>query len=134
MRTKKLLTLAVELREHERELRADLQQYYGIDLDHAMSGEHSATHIACLLIELPIDARVRVAEVSDAAWTREQVLIAALLNSLNGLIYGMSDPRKRGKRPEIVGPSWMKKGSTRSLPARAMPINELMEILSRPRG
>ena len=27
------------------ELRADLQQYYGIDLDHAIAGEHTAEHV-----------------------------------------------------------------------------------------
>lgn len=90
--------------------------------------------MAHLLVNLPSDARVRVAEVEDAAWTRDQILMAMTLNSLNGLIYAMSDRRKRGKRPQMVGPSWMTKGATRSLPARAMPIDELMEILNRPRG
>lgn len=90
--------------------------------------------MACLLVNLPSDARVRVVEVEDAAWTREQVLMASLLNSLNGLIYGMSDRKKRGKPPQIVGPSWMSRGAMRSLPARSMPIDELMEILSKPRG
>ena len=135
MLPKKLSVLAAEFRVHESALRADLQQYYGIDLDKAMCGGHSAWHIACLVMELPHVARVRIAEHEDSLWTLNDVLTASLLNSLTGLIYGMSDRRKRGRKPEIVGPSWMKgKERQRSLPARTMPISELMEYLQLPRG
>ena len=135
MLPKKLATLAAEYNIHEAALRADLQQYYSIDIDRAMRGEHTAHHIACLVMQLPSDARIRTAENEDSMWTLNDVLTACLLNSLNGLIYGMSDKRKRGRKPELVGPSWMK-GDTRkrSLPARIMPVSELMQILEMPRG
>lgn len=127
--------LAAEYRVHESSLRADLQQYYGIDIDHAINGEHTPHHIACLVMELPHDARIRTAENEDCVWTLNDVLTASLLNSLNGLIYGMSDRKKRGRKPELVGPSWFKSNERkRSLPARSMPINELVEILNQPRG
>ena len=126
--------LAAEFHVHEEALRADLQQYYGIDLDHAMMGAHTAHHVACLVMQLPPDARIRIASHEDSVWTLNDVLTASLLNSLNGLIYGMSDRRKRGKKPELIGPSWMRDQSHwRSLPARTMPISELMEILNKPR-
>ena len=110
-----------------------MQQHYGIDLDHAMSGAHTAHHVACLAVQLPPDARIRVAGNADNRWTLNDVLIASVLNSLNGLIYGMSDRRKRGSKPEIVGPSWMQAKNKRSLPARTLEVGELMKVLSLPR-
>ena len=98
-----------------------------------MGGEHSAEHIAALFSCLPTDAAVFVAENPDCSWTREHVLLAGIYNSLNAFIYGMSDKRKRGKKPQPIGPSWMTKGKTRKLEARAMPIDELMAVLSKPR-
>ena len=125
--------LVAEYCTHESELRADLQQYYGIDFDQAAAGGHSLHHVCCLVEQLPPDARVRAAENPDSRWTLNDVLSASLLNSLNALIYGMSDKRK-SKKPEIVGPSWMTKQHKRSMPARVLPVDELMRILQLPRG
>lgn len=117
---------------HEDALRADLQRYYGIDLDHAMAGEHSAGHVAALVAFLPSDANLRRAADGDAAWTLEATLMASILNSLNLLIWAMSDQRKRGPKPQLVGPSYM--SATKStVPARTMTIDELMEELGKPR-
>lgn len=107
-----------------------MQQYYGVDIDHR--SVHTPHHIACLLIELPSDARVRVAENADSRWTLEDVILAAIFNSLNALIYGMSDKRKRGNPPPLAGPSWMT-DKKHQLPARVMPAGELMQILNMPR-
>jgi len=125
--------LVTEFRIHEEQLRADLQQYYGIDLDYAMAGGHTAYHIACLMVQLPVDARIRTAENPDNQWTLTDILLASILNSLNGLIYGMSDSKKRGQKPQLVGPSWMQSKRMRSIPARAMPVDELISILNQPR-
>ena len=48
----------------------------------------------------------------------------------------MGDPKSRGAEPHLVGPSWMTRGRqrTHTLAARVMPVDELMEILTRPRG
>ena len=127
------MALAAAWRLHPCELRADLQQHYGIDIDHAMSGERSAEHIAALFSCLPTDARVFVAENPDCAWTREHILLAGIYNSLNALAYGLSNPKKRGKKPQPIGPSWMCKSSTRRLDARVLPIGELMAQLQKPR-
>lgn len=133
MRTKKLLILAYEWDRDEGRLRADFQQYYGIDLDHAMAGRHTPRHIALLALNLPQQARTIVREDGDMAWGLGDVLLASILNSLNNLIWGMGDPRRRGRRPDPVGPSKLTDRGKRSLPARVMPINELMEQLSKPR-
>lgn len=119
---------------HEDELRADLMEFYGIDLDRAMAGEHSAVQVAACAKCLPQRSRLAAIGNKDNAWGLSEVLLAYLANSLNALIYGMSDKRRRGKRPDLIGPSWMAgKDKKRSLPARAMPVNKLMEELSKPR-
>ena len=134
MPPKKLTLLAAAYATREAKLRADLQQYYGIDLDAARAGGHTAWHVACLVSELPHDARLCVAEDGDAMWTLDGIVLASISNSLNALVYGMSDPKKRGRRPEPIGPSWMRAASGRKLPMRAMRADELMAILERPRG
>ena len=91
-------------------------------------------HIGCLVEQLPSDARIRVAYDADAKWTLNDVLTAQVVNSINSYIYGMSDRRKRGKRPEIIGPSWMKNKRMRSIPARVLPVDELVRVLELPRG
>ena len=118
---------------HPEELRADLQRVYGIDLDHAMSGEHTAGHIAALAVNLPRDSRIFAAEDPDLRWSLADTILADIRNTLVGLVWGMSDKRHRGKRPTPIGPSWMTKGRQRTLTARVLTINELVEELSKPR-
>lgn len=127
------MMLAALVDNYQDELRADLQRIYGIDLDHAMAGAHSAGHVAALAANLPLDARVYAAQNTDATWTRQEILLAETRNAINRVIYMFADPRKRGKPPEPVGPSWMTRGRTRTLDARVMGIEELMEELNKPR-
>lgn len=116
---------------HEDELRADLQQYYGVDIDRAMDGEHSAQHVSALVTQLPPDARLRHVDDDDREWDLDRTLLAALLNCFNALLYGMSDKRKRGRRPQLVGPSYMTGDrGRRTLDAQVMTVDELNEILS----
>jgi hypothetical protein len=122
--------LAHALDRDESAVRADLQRYYGIDLDHAMAGEHSAGHVAALMAHLPSDSSVRRSESPDAAWSLEASMLALLYNLLTAVIYGLGG--KKGKLPEQVGPSWMKPEP--KAPARAMTIDELMEQLAKPRS
>ena len=117
--------------DHEDALRADLQRYYGIDLDAAMAGEHSAGHIGALIAYLPSDCAMRRELDEDAAWTLRDILLASILNSLNMLIYGMGDKKHRGRRPQMVGPSYMVR---KKLPARVMSVDDLMRELNKPRS
>lgn len=98
-----------------------------------MAGRHSAAHIAALTAQLPLHARVNVAQEQDAKWRQPDVLLATLVNQMAMLMWGLSDPKKRGKRPQPIGPSYMTREQMRSLPARVLTIDELMEELSRPR-
>lgn len=127
------MVLAAHWRKRPDELRADLQEHYGIDIDHAMAGRHTAAHVAALTAQLPLHARVNVAQEPDARWQQPDVLLATLVNQLAVLMWGMSDPKKRGKRPQPIGPSYMTREQMRSLPARVLTIDELMEELEKPR-
>lgn len=126
------MLLAQLICERPDELRADLMETYGIDLDEAMEGAHSAPFVASLAMQLPQDCRWRVSYDGDMWWTGDRMLLAALANALNGLIWGLSDKRKRGMPPRQVGPSWATDRG-RKAPAMAMDRDRLVELLSRPR-
>ena len=111
-------------------MRADLQRYYGIDLDHAMGGEHTPHHIAELVRFLPKESALVASVDDDSGWNLESTLTAMLLNSLNLLIWGMSDKNRRGAKPEQVLPPSMKKKHSTSLEAQVLTIAELMRSLA----
>ena len=115
------------------ELRADLQRFYSIDIDHAMSGAHTAEHIAALVACFPTDALTYRAANSDASWTRDQIILAELRNMLARFIWGFGDPKKRGPEPKPIGPSWMTEERMKALDSRTMTIDELKAELSKPR-
>lgn len=127
------MALASVVAESEPMLRADLQQYFGIDLDAAMDGKHSASHIAQLVANLPQEARLVHSVNADSQWSLTDVLLAVLINNFRLFVYGMSDPKKRGKKPELIGPSWMTT-QKKTLPARVLPIDKLLEELNKPRS
>lgn len=118
------------LRLYPDELRADLQQYYGIDLDSA-PGRHSAYHVAALAVQVPYEARVRKAANPDNAWTLGDVLAAAMLNEFRSYEWALSDKRRRGPRPQPIGPSFMRPKDR--LAALAMPVDALLAELDKPR-
>lgn len=127
------MLLAAMVRFYPEELRADLQRVYGIDLDHAMRGEHTAEHVAALACNLPRDACVFEAANPDARWGLPEIILADIRNTLVGFVWGMADRRKRGRKPYPIGPSWMVKGKTRTLDARVLTIEELQKELAKPR-
>ena len=110
-----------------------MQRIYGIDIDHAHES-HSAVHVAALAIHMPQhESAVFAAIEPDAAWSRSEILLAAIANNFALLRWGMASKKDRGPAPKLVGPSWMARGKMRSLAARSMSIDKLMEILSKPR-
>lgn len=125
------MLLSKALSDDEGAVRADLQRYYGIDLDEAMRGAHSAGHVAALIAHLPSDASIYRSRDNDASWTLEASLMACIFNLLSSMIYGMSDKKSRGNKPAHIGPSWMNKQET--APARLLTVDELMAELSLPR-
>lgn len=113
-------------------MRSDLQRFYGIDIDHAMRGEHTPHHIAELVRFVPHDGALGASVDEDASWTMDRTLLAMILNSLNLMMWGMSDKRKRGAKPELVLPSRMKK-KNRTIAAQVYTVDELKNLLARER-
>ena len=89
--------------------------------------------MAALVACLPSDCAVNRARSGDAKWTLEAQLLAYLVNQINDLLYGMSDPKRRGKRPDLIGPEFMRNARSRTLDAQVMTIDQLMAELSKPR-
>lgn len=105
-----------------------MQRFYGIDLDHAIQGEHTPHHIAELVRFLPKESALVSSVDEDRGWNLESTLTAMLLNSFNLFIWGMSDKKRCGMKPESVLPPSMKKKKT--LTAQAMTIDELKRVLA----
>lgn len=61
------------------------------------------------------------------------MLMAHLINDLEALIYGLSDKKRRGKRPKPIGPSYLQQDNTKKLAAMPMSRAALMRELSKPR-
>lgn len=116
------------------ELRADLMQHYGVYLDDAMDGRYSPDFVASLVTQMPEDCRWRVAEDQDALWNMDRVLLALLVNQIQGYIWANADKKRRGPRPKPLGPKWLVEAdNTRKLPAMPMSREMLLAELSKPR-
>lgn len=91
--------------------------------------------MAALVKCLPLDCAINRAASDDAQWTLEAQLVAYIANQINGFMYSLSDPKRRGPRPAIIGDSAMREklGGRRKLDAVSMPIDQLMHELSKPR-
>lgn len=116
------------------ELRADLMQHYGVYLDDAMDGRYSPDFVASLVTQMPEDCRWRVAEDRDALWNMDRVLLALLVNQMQGYIWANADKKKRGPKPKPIGPKWLVEAdNTRKLPAMPMSREMLLAELAKPR-
>lgn len=89
--------------------------------------------MAALCANLPLGSSLLSEYDADASWTRDQALMALLVNHMKALMYSMTPKKDRGPEPQMVGPSYMTEGQRRSLEARAMPTDELLRALAKPR-
>lgn len=115
-------------------MRADLQHYYGIDLDHAVAGEHSPAHVAALVVQLPQDARLKVATNPDNRWTFEAQLVAGVYNRLLDICRAFAKPG--GPPPAYLGPRSVLEaadGEGGEYGGEAYEVEELERLLSLPR-
>lgn len=109
------------------ELAADMQQYYGIDLERAFAdGSHSPLHLAALAAQLPAESRVGRAHDEDNAYTLDTVYLAACFNALQAIMCALGG----GGRPKPAGPAWMRTGGGCKLAAQVMSIDELERKLA----
>lgn len=115
---------------HPDELRADFQQYYGLDLD-GMGADYTHEHAACLAVQLPRESRTARAMAPEAEWGWAEALLAAIEYNTRWLVWAQSKDAQKGRnRPEpLDGP-----GATRERKARETDFGHIEEILGRGHG
>ena len=91
------------------ELRADFQQYYGLNLD-GVGDAYSLSHAACLCAQLPIESRTMRAlmtpeQAESALWTLPMRVAIEQLNVLNVIRWLHTQDAVDGKNyPEPILP------------------------------
>ena len=124
--------LARELDEHPDELRADLQQYYGLNID-GMGRDFSTLHAAALVAQMPEGSRTARAHDPDAAWTLDRLLAAVVANNTNWLVWSKTkDGQRNRNRPKPIGPDGP--GKPKHIRGMAMAPDKLMAELRRIHG
>ena len=82
------------------ELRADLQRFYGLDIDR-MGLDYSVAHAAACAANLPRDAACVRAVSPEAAWSDETYLLSAIEYDLRVLAWQNSkDGAKNRNKPK----------------------------------
>ena len=79
---------------HPAELRADFQQYYGLNID-GMGVDFSMLHAADLAAQLPHDSRTFRAENTELEWTDRDYMLWSIEYSLRVLRW---QPTKDGQK------------------------------------
>lgn len=119
---------------HDRpsELRADLQQFYGLNLD-GMGVEYSHAHAACLCAQLPAGARVW--RGTAAEWDTQTYLLAKVEHSLRVLAWQQTeDAQKRRNYPKPIDTPATREEFERKYNASKKTRAWVDEVLSRPLG
>ena len=81
-------------------MRADFQQYYGLNLD-GMGRAYTYSHAAFLCVELPSDSRLNRAHNPDAAYTLTDLLLRDIERDLRILAWQKTeDAKHRRNFPE----------------------------------
>ena len=114
-------------RAYPAQLRADFQQYYGLNLD-GMGRGYTAMHAADLAVMLPSDSRTYLAIDPENSWTLEAQLSADMVNAARDLVWLEADAkRRRSNRPKPIGP----KVSAPNPDAEAIDADDYLETLER---
>lgn len=98
------MTLARVEADSPDELRADFQQYYGLNID-GMGVDYTHAHAAALVAQLPRDARVLVHAVPDAEWTEQTRILAHIEYSLRLLLWSRTKDAQTGRNKPKPLPS-----------------------------
>lgn len=98
MPRKKLVGAVTTLVLHRDELVADFQQYYGLSIP--LDGEpRDLPRIAALWSQLPAGSRTFRREAPELEWSTTDYLLWRLEYDVRSLMWGLSDPKKRGNEP-----------------------------------
>lgn len=86
-------------------MRADFQQYYGLNLD-GMGHGYSIEHAACLAAQLPRESRTIRAISPAAAWGWTENLLANIEYWLHVLAWTKTKDGEKGRnKPQRIDPS-----------------------------
>lgn len=126
-RGKKLARLAFLLRNRKDKLRADFQQYYGLNLD-GMGSDYTVLHAADLAANLPRDSRCGVADDPLNEWTTELCLLALIEHHLHEWNWAHSKASSdESTRPRLLIPIPEKDGDDGQ--SVRMGVDEMMEFV-----
>lgn len=78
------------------ELRADFQQFYGLNLDHMGNG-YSHAHAAVLVSQLPIGSRVLSKMDPRASWSQTEYLLSLIEYDLRVLAWQKTKDAEHGR-------------------------------------
>lgn len=90
------MSLGAALAGHPDELRADLQQFYGLDLDR-MGEAYTAAHAAALVRMLPRESRLARVESPALEWSEAEYLLARIEHTLRVLAWQRSKDGQHGR-------------------------------------
>lgn len=94
------MALAAAEMDHPDELRADFQQYYGLNLD-GMGVGYSHAHAAALMMQLPLDSRISRKLNPDNEWSDDTYLLSAIEYDLRVLIWqNTKDAQRNRNKPK----------------------------------
>lgn len=124
--------LARLVRDRPSELRADLQQYYGLNMD-GMGAAYSYAHAACLCAQLPAGARVW--HGTAAEWDTRTYLLAKIEHTLRVIAWqSTEDAQKRRNYPKPIDTPASREEFERKYNATQANRAFVDEILNRPQG
>ncbi|MBR4687102.1 MAG: hypothetical protein IKP01_02210 [Bacteroidales bacterium] len=87
--------LARYMRHHADRLRADFQQYYGLDMD-GMGDAYTLSHAACLAAQLPAESRCVRAEHPEFGWSQAEYIAAEIAYGVAVLAWQNTKDGQRG--------------------------------------
>ena len=86
-------------------MRADLQRFYGINLDDMYEGRISAEQVMACIAYLPLDGAVASVKTGAPAWGFDTHILANMANSLKYLAWAKTKDAQRGRnKPHYIEP------------------------------
>lgn len=135
------MVLATLLDRFPDELRADIQEHYGLCLDDA-GKTYSVEHLACLAAQLPLKSRTLSALDSDNYWDLANVLQATLINQFNDWLWSQAAANAKAARKKAprkiphIGTRAMrhtKEKEGRKITGIALPVKDFQKQLDKMR-
>lgn len=126
------MALGAALASHRGALRADFQRYYGLRLEELPA--MGALAAAELAENLPPESALMRAVSPSLQWGEEGYLLSLIEYELRLLVWIMTDPKKRGARPQpIETPADAERRRRRSQPVSRAEMDRVADRLGIPK-